>query len=70
MRYSGGLPYGMFIRMLGQRGALTLHQDLLDLLAQLLHNPLREVMTLLRLLKPFIEARIGPQIGGARTGYS
>lgn len=48
---------------------LTFHQDLFDLLAQLLHDPLGQVMALLGLLKPFIEGRIGPQVGGARSWY-
>lgn len=48
---------------------LTFHQDLLNLLAQLLHGSLGQIVALLGLLKPFIESGIGPQVGGARSRY-
>lgn len=50
-------------------GLRTLHQDLLNLFAQLLHGSLRQIVALLGLLQPLVQASIWPQVGRAGSGY-
>lgn len=48
---------------------LTFHQYLLDLLAELLHGPLGQIVALLGLFQPLIDPSIGPQVSRARSRH-